>query len=112
MQVALNLINNAKDALEEKKISEGKILCLFHIDRDSNLGTIRVQDNGGGISEELLPDKLFSPYISTKGEKGTGIGLQISKTIIEKQFHGKLWASNIEGGAEFVIEIPLPEKKA
>lgn len=109
MQVALNIFNNAKDIIQEKKIRQGRIDC--HISHDDGKGIIRIQDNGGGIPEELLPDKIFEAYVSTKEEKGTGIGLQISKTIIEQNLNGKLWAHNIEGGAEFVIELPLANKQ-
>ena len=57
-------------------------------------------------TKNLLPDKLFKSYVSTKADKGTGIGLYISKTIIEKSFHGIIWAHNTDKGAEFVIELP------
>lgn len=112
MQVALNILNNAKDVIVERGIKDGKIDC--YISNDDEFGVIRIQDNGGGIPQELLPDRLFEAYISTKeSDKGTGIGLEISKTIIEQNLHGRLSAHNIETGAEFMIELPiLKEEKS
>lgn len=107
MQVILNLFSNARDAIEEKGARRGRIDCFFS--QDNGWATIRIQDNGGGIAETLLPDKLFELHASTKGESGTGIGLQISKSIIETHMSGKLWAQNVPEGAEFVIELPLAE---
>jgi len=103
-QVVLNILNNARDVFEEKK-QAGQIDLLF--EHDEAYGTIRIRDNGGGVPETLLPEKLFEPYVTTKGEKGTGIGLQICKTIIEKNMGGNLSVQNVENGAEFVIRLPL-----
>ncbi len=104
-QVILNVISNAKDAFMEKKIDNKKIVIeIFLAD---NLINIRIQDNAGGINEELLPEKLFESFVSTKGDNGTGIGLAMCKTIITEHFNGKIRARNIENGAEFSIQIPL-----
>ena len=102
--VILNLLNNAKDALLASGAEEKKITVRFGSEGDYHI--IKIRDNGGGIPEALMPDKLFEPYVTTKGEKGTGIGLQICKMIIERNLGGKLWVHNVEGGAEFVIELP------
>ncbi len=104
-QVIFNIYGNACDVFEERK-TENRKIALFFEKRDG-LGVMKIRDNGGGIPDELLPDKLFESYISTKGEKGTGVGLHISRMIIEEKFHGKLWAHNVDGGAEFVIELPI-----
>lgn len=104
-QVLLNIFNNMRDVFMERGIKEGKINCASHIQKDKLI--IRIKDNGGGVPSQLLPDRLFEAYVSTKGEQGTGIGLKIAKTIIEDHMHGKLWAHNHGGGAEFVIELPL-----
>jgi len=100
-----NIINNAKDILEEKKTISPKISITFTTDKNSV--SIHIADNGGGINEELLPDAIFEPYVTTKGERGTGIGLQICKMIIEQNMNGKISAKNIKDGAEFVIELPI-----
>lgn len=105
IQVALNLFNNSRDVLLEKGRRDGRIDCF--ITREGDTGILRIRDNGGGIPEELLPDRLFEPYVTTKGEGGTGIGLQISKTIIESKMSGRLRAHNVDEGAEFVIELPV-----
>jgi len=102
-QVILNLIKNAEDVLLERKVKEPKITLIAK----DNL--LIVKDNGGGIEEEILP-KIFDPYFSTKLEKdGTGLGLYMSKTIIEDHCKGKLWVYNDEEGAVFVIELPPKE---
>jgi len=103
LQVILNIFTNAADVFNEKKIVKGTISCF--IEQSENTGIIRIRDNGGGIPEDLLPYRVFEPYFSTKGERGTGIGLEICKTIIEEKFGGKLWVHNVENGAEFVIEL-------
>lgn len=103
-QVLMNIYNNACDVFKERGIKEGMI--EFSCVRNGSGGEVRIRDNGGGIPDELLPDQLFQPYVSTKGERGTGIGLQICKTIIEEKFEGKLWVRNIPNGAEFIMEFP------
>ena len=105
-QVILNLLNNAREAILEQGVA-GQIDCFFELSPQT--GTIRIRDNGGGIPGEMLPQKVFEPYFTTK-TKGSGIGLQISKTIIEKNMQGRLWAHNVEGGAEFVVELPLSKE--
>ncbi|MGE4295591.1 MAG: PAS domain S-box protein [Campylobacterales bacterium] len=103
-QVVLNLINNARDALEERGVKNGEI--NIRVDRLESRVVITLCDNGGGIAPELLPERLFEPFHSTKGEKGTGIGLSLSRTIIENKMSGRLKAANTETGACFTIELP------
>lgn len=103
-QVLLNLLSNAKDAIQTRNIAEGKI--VIRLERESNFGRVSVTDNGGGIPTAIL-DKIFDPYFSTKTRGGTGIGLYMSKMIIERNMNGRLSARNTNGGAEFVIETPL-----
>jgi len=86
-QVVLNLINNAKDAFEEDS-KERQIKVLF---RSSDYGLeIECYDNGKGIEEEIA-DKIFNPYFTTKKKsQGTGIGLHMSKEIVQKFFNGHI----------------------
>jgi len=102
-QVILNIFNNAKDAMEERQIAERRIDVRFIY--DAGISTITIEDNAGGIPEELLPDKIFEPYTSTKGEGGTGIGLSLSRQIIEK-IGGSIAVENKRGGASFIIKLP------
>jgi signal transduction histidine kinase len=100
-QVLLNLLSNAKDAMIERKIKSPSInITLF---QEKKKAVVTVSDNAGGIKPNLL-HKIFDPYFSTK-EFGTGIGLYMSKMIIEKNMGGILSVKNIEKGAEFRIEV-------
>ena len=102
-QVLLNIFNNAKDVLIEKEIENKQITITLTKEGDTIFLTI--EDNAGGIPEEIL-DKIFDPYFSTKKEKnGTGLGLYMSQIIIQDQMKGKLYATNTPQGAKFVIEI-------
>ena len=102
MQVIINLLNNAKDALNLKKIEDKNI--KISIDSDDKFAYISVQDNGGGIDESVM-DKIFKPYFSTKNNKSTGIGLYMSKQIVE-QFNAEITAGNSDNGACFLIKLP------
>lgn len=96
-QVLLNIINNAKDAILEQKREKGKILILL------SEKSISIEDNGGGIKEEVI-ERIFEPYFTTKDQgEGTGIGLYMSKMIVEKNMGWRLEAQNIEGGVRFTI---------
>lgn len=100
--VILNIIQNAKDALEEKNIKNPYIdITLYQKDEKKY---IEIRDNAGGIDNKIM-DKIFDAYITTKKGKGTGIGLYMSRTIIEENFGGKLYAKNSRDGAVFIIEF-------
>jgi len=102
-QVILNLIKNAEDILVEKEISDKYILIKSFAKENSCI--LEVSDNGGGIPAEII-NKVFDPYFSTKTKKdGTGLGLYMSKTIIEDHCSGKLEVSNNEDGAVFTITL-------
>ncbi len=102
-QVLLNLLNNAKDVLIEREVKHPKV--TIRLLREDHRALLTIRDNGGGIPEDIM-DKIFEPYFSTKqNDKGTGIGLYMSKMIIENKGNGKLTAKNTEDGAEFRIEI-------
>jgi PAS domain S-box-containing protein len=102
-QVILNLLNNAKDALSENKTKNPKI--IIKLESDAKNGYIKISDNGGGISKDIL-ERIFEPYFTTKEEgKGTGIGLYMSKMIIEGNMKGTLYATNDSDGAIFTIKL-------
>lgn len=105
-QVILNVIANAKDALESQKIGkEAKIEIVITSDRAN--GIVQISDNAKGVPLEYI-DKIFEPYFTTKPEgKGTGIGLYMSKTIVETNMGGSLDVFNGQNGAVFTIKIPL-----
>jgi C4-dicarboxylate-specific signal transduction histidine kinase len=102
-QVLMNLILNAKDALLEQRSANPRITVLSWRENDRSVSTI--SDNGGGIKEEIM-DKIFDPYFTTKDlGKGTGVGLFLSKSIIEKNMGGRITVRNVKDGAEFRIEV-------
>jgi C4-dicarboxylate-specific signal transduction histidine kinase len=102
-QVLLNILGNARDVLVERKTAEPCITITISAENGHSVVTIR--DNGGGIDEEILP-KIFDPYFTTKEQgKGSGIGLFMSKAIIEQNMNGSLTARNVQGGAEFRVEV-------
>ncbi|MBB5022588.1 PAS domain-containing sensor histidine kinase [Desulfurispira natronophila] len=104
-QVVLNIINNSLDALDENQRLDG----LINIDissHDAERIEIRIRDNAGGIPDDLMPEKVFEPFFTTKPGKGTGIGLSLARTIIEKKFQGRIQVANIGDGVEFSLELP------
>ncbi|MEA3444389.1 MAG: PAS domain S-box protein [Bacteroidota bacterium] len=102
-QAVLNILNNAKAVLIERKIKNPQVkICLSEQAKSIILS---VSDNAGGIGEDII-DKIFEPYFTTRDKlTGTGLGLYISKTIIEKNMGGSLSVKNIKGGVEFKIEL-------
>jgi len=102
-QALLNILNNARDALMERKTGNPRVTIT--ISREGGRAVITVSDNAGGVPEEIM-GKIFDPYFTTKGpHAGTGVGLFMSKAIIEKNMGGSLAARNIGEGAEFRIEV-------
>ena len=98
-QVILNIITNAKDALLQNNIKNPTI--KINIDKENK--TITISDNAGGIPKDII-DRVFEPYFTTKEQgKGTGIGLYMSKMIIEENMQGTLEVSNTNRGAKFSI---------
>lgn len=102
-QVVLNIINNSIENFEDKKTKNPTL--IIKINKNEEKDEICFEDNGGGIKEELLPYKIFENDVTTKNE-GTGIGLNISKFIIENNFNGTLNAFNTKKGACFCVQIP------
>ncbi|MCK5111719.1 MAG: HAMP domain-containing histidine kinase [Arcobacteraceae bacterium] len=112
-QVFLNILNNAKDALCDNDIKEKFVHIRSEIKDGFNI--MYIQDNAGGIPNDII-DKIFDPYFTTKHQsQGTGIGLYMSKDIIEKHMNGLLSIKNtnttLDGqaynGACFKIAIPI-----
>ncbi|MDH5465770.1 MAG: HAMP domain-containing histidine kinase, partial [Thiovulaceae bacterium] len=111
-QVVINIVNNAKDIFEEKGILNGRI--VLKVEKDLQHFIITITDNGGGIPADVM-DNIFLPYFSTKDKKnGTGIGLHMTKTIVENHMNGTIKVDNdmIMGGARFKIEIPIKLREA
>ncbi len=112
IQVLINILNNAKDALESSKI-KNKIL-LINVTKENGYIYIKIQDNAGGIPENII-NRVFEPYFTTKHQsKGTGIGLYMCEEIIKNHMKGFLSVKNKEfkynkqeyKGACFVIKVP------
>jgi signal transduction histidine kinase len=98
-QVIINLVNNSKDALIEAQVHNKTIYISEKIENAQVV--FRLSDNAGGIPEDII-NRIFEPYYTTKEEgKGTGIGLYMSKMIIEKNMHGLMQVKNSKDGAEF-----------
>ena len=104
-QVLLNLYQNATDALKENRSISRKKIILILEEEKNKMVRIAVLDNGGGIDEETL-SKIFFPYFSTKSKNGSGLGLYMSKDIVETHIGGTLSAKNHENGACFEMIVP------
>ena len=104
-QVLLNILKNAQDALEAKQI-ENPLITINCFDEE-NKTYIQVMDNAGGINPSVI-DNVFDPYFTTKDNtNGTGLGLYMSKTIIEEHCKGKISVENTDEGALFCIVLDL-----
>lgn len=106
-QAVFNILNNAKDAIGSSGNLNGEIiLSLWR--NDSSLH-MKICDNGGGVDEKLLPT-LFDPYVTSKGEAGTGIGLYMTKTIITEHMGGSIVVNNSAEGVCFTITLPIVDE--
>jgi len=104
-QVVLNLIKNAEDALVANKIKNSVITIRTYADKYNAI--LEVSDNAGGVPLNIM-DKIFDSYFTTKiSTLGTGLGLCMSKTIVEDNCKGKLRVKNGQKGAIFIVSIPL-----
>jgi len=102
-QVLINLVNNAREAIEQSKTTKREI--RISCEHNSRFCTISIEDTGGGVPLYII-DKIFDPYFTTKFEsQGTGIGLYMAKMIVEKHFLGKLSVHNTVMGACFEIRL-------
>jgi PAS domain S-box-containing protein len=101
-QAILNILSNAKDAFVAKKAQKGTFQGKIDITIVED--TIRIYNNGGFADAEVL-ERMFEPYFTTKFEdKGTGIGLYMTKMIIENSMGGEIAAKNIDEGVQFTIK--------
>ena len=108
-QVLLNIITNARDALVSNKIE--KPIIKVNVSKIQNNVIVKIKDNANGINEEII-DRIFEPYFTTKGKgNGTGIGLYMSKLIIEKNMNGKLTVKNDNNGAVFIITLNITKQE-
>lgn len=113
LQVLINIFKNAKEALLERKEFSTKLIIIKTY-KNKNSVCISIKDNANGIDEEVLKN-IFTPYFTTKGEQGTGLGLYMSKSILNKNIGGDLKVKNVrfeyEGqmhlGAEFLVTLPI-----
>ncbi len=103
-QVIINIINNSKDVLIERDIKNRVI--KIDISDGNGYVDISISDNGKGINEEII-DRIFEPYFTTKDKNGTGLGLYMSKMIVEEHLNGALIVENIKDGVHFLIKLPV-----
>ena len=105
VQVFINFAKNSCDAMIERNI-ENRVINIYTYEKNEKL-FIEFEDNAGGIDPKVI-NKIFDPYFSTKNNKnGTGLGLYMSKTIIEQHSLGKVDVINTNFGTKFVIQLPL-----
>lgn len=104
-RVILSVLNNTKDIFEERGIENGHIKIKLQKESETGKATLRISDDGGGINDDII-DKIFDPYFTTKPKaRGTGLGLYMAKSVVEKNMSGTMRAQNTEGGLEVIIEL-------
>jgi len=108
IQVLLNIVNNAVDALLEDDIKNPKIYIKAQVTASDSV-IVKISDNAKGISSENM-EHLFEPYFSTKGKNGTGLGLYMSQMIMQKQFGTIIEVQSSKDGSIFKVEIPIDIK--
>jgi signal transduction histidine kinase len=111
IQVLLAIINNAKDAMIEREVKPATITIRTRENHDfDGFVELLICDVGGGVPEDIK-QKIFEPYFTTKSAKsGTGLGLYIAKSIIEKHQNGTITVENRDGGACFTIRLPISKE--
>ena len=103
-QVLINIISNAKDVLIQREIENGIIEVKVYQKDDECI--TEILDNAGGISKKYMDD-IFKPFMTFEKKDGTGIGLFMSKLIVENNMNGSLSAENDKDGAKFIIKLPI-----
>ena len=105
-QVLLNILNNAIDAYEALESSNSEKRISIVVTKQEKDFEVMIIDSAGGIAKEHIK-QIFDPYFSTKGKNGTGLGLYMSKMIIEKQFNGEIDVDSYQNQTRFTIRVPL-----
>ena len=100
----LNILNNSRDVLMERNIKYPVITIKTYMKNEKAI--IEIEDNGGGIDERII-NHIFDAYFTTKGKKGTGLGLYICKLIVEEHLKGSIEVYNSKDGAVFRIILPI-----
>lgn len=107
LQVLLTMLNNSIEALNKE--NPNFYIKIYNLLENEKL-IIKIEDNAGGIPQNII-ENIFEPYFSTKEEKnGTGLGLYMSKLIIEDSISGKINVKVQDNITVFTIEIPLENK--
>ncbi len=112
--VIMNLLNNSRDAIEKHRLESpslkntGKI--RIKIWRDENSHHLEIADDGGGVDDDNL-EKIFNPDFTTKGDKGTGIGLHMTRLIVERNMKGSVNAVNNGQGLTVSLVLPVTENE-
>jgi signal transduction histidine kinase len=105
-QAVINILSNSKEAIINRNVENGEI--LISAKKNGSFINLIIQDNGGGIQNEEILSSIFEPYFTTKSNvNGTGIGLYMTKIIIEQNMKGKIEVKNIPNGLKFTIKIPI-----
>lgn len=105
MEVVINIMNNAFYEIEARKIEKG-LIKLKTIKKENSV-ELTIEDNAGGIPNEVI-SKVFDEYFTTKPDEcGTGLGLHMTKRIVENSLNGKIIVFNSEAGAVFQIDLPF-----
>ncbi|KWT82508.1 ATP-binding protein [Candidatus Magnetominusculus xianensis] len=108
-QVILNLMFNSMDAIVERRkaLSHATIGSItIDIARRESMVMLKIIDDGGGVPEKLA-NRIFEPYFTTREQgKGVGVGLYVSKVLVENQMGGRLYFENVENGATFYVMFP------
>jgi C4-dicarboxylate-specific signal transduction histidine kinase len=104
-QVVINLLNNAQEAILSENPEKG--IIGIKVEKVDKMIVVTVSDNGGGVPKKIM-NQIFEPYFTTKHQaQGTGLGLYMSKQIIEHHMVGKLGVNNSSEGAVFTISLPV-----